>query len=159
MKFCAKLSAKQLFLSSNGMKPERPGAAIGSAPQIHTVGLCGLSGVAHGLMAVSALEMMQTKDDKKPSGRAPFHFCSSQQKRIWKPLPAKSFSPTCILEIWEQRLPFAMQAEFLAPSWFSVRNKPLSGCSIGPCRVLLQNFFCDEQSGFLELLALLTIDS
>lgn len=36
-----------------------------AAPQIYSVGLCGLSGVAHGLMAVSALEMMQTNNDKK----------------------------------------------------------------------------------------------
>lgn len=39
--------------------------SIFAAPQIYSVGLCGLSGVAHGLMAVSALEMMQTNDDKK----------------------------------------------------------------------------------------------
>ena len=29
--------------------------------QIHTLGLCGLSGIAHGLMAVSALEMIRSK--------------------------------------------------------------------------------------------------
>lgn len=39
--------------------------SIFAALQIFSVGLCGLSGVAHGLMAVSALEMMQTNDDKK----------------------------------------------------------------------------------------------
>jgi rhomboid family GlyGly-CTERM serine protease len=34
-----------------------------------TNGLCGLSGVAHGLMAVSALELMQTKDNTlRPTG-------------------------------------------------------------------------------------------
>ncbi len=36
-----------------------------AAPMIYSVGLCGLSGVAHGLMAISALEMMQEEEDKK----------------------------------------------------------------------------------------------
>ncbi len=35
------------------------------SPTIHEIGLCGLSGVAHGLMAVSALEMMRKKFDFK----------------------------------------------------------------------------------------------
>ncbi len=38
-------------------------AAWGFDPQIRTLGLCGLSGTAHGLMAVSALEMMQKKSE------------------------------------------------------------------------------------------------
>jgi len=32
------------------------------APQVETFGLCGLSGIAHGLMAVSALEMMDDSE-------------------------------------------------------------------------------------------------
>lgn len=36
-----------------------------AAPMIYSVGLCGLSGVAHGLMVISALGMMQENDDKK----------------------------------------------------------------------------------------------
>jgi rhomboid family GlyGly-CTERM serine protease len=35
------------------------------SPSIHEIGLCGLSGVAHGLMMVSALEMMRNKADYK----------------------------------------------------------------------------------------------
>jgi rhomboid family GlyGly-CTERM serine protease len=38
-------------------------AAILTSPAIKTLGLCGLSGIAHGLMAVSALELMQEQDD------------------------------------------------------------------------------------------------
>ena len=37
-------------------------AALIFSPDIYTKGLCGLSGIAHGLMAVSALEMMQEKN-------------------------------------------------------------------------------------------------
>ncbi|MEF9427243.1 MAG: rhombosortase [Candidatus Mariimomonas ferrooxydans] len=36
-------------------------AALFASPVIYTSGLCGLSGIAHGLMAVSALEMMRQK--------------------------------------------------------------------------------------------------
>ncbi len=39
------------------------GAAMVFSPIIDELGLCGLSGIAHGLMAVSALEMMQQKKD------------------------------------------------------------------------------------------------
>ena len=39
------------------------GAAVLSSPIIDQLGLCGLSGIAHGLMAVSALEMMRKKQD------------------------------------------------------------------------------------------------
>ena len=38
-------------------------AALLFSPLIYTTGLCGLSGIAHGLMAVSALEMMQEKEN------------------------------------------------------------------------------------------------
>lgn len=37
-------------------------AALLFSPLIYKTGLCGLSGIAHGLMAVSALEMIQEKD-------------------------------------------------------------------------------------------------
>jgi rhomboid family GlyGly-CTERM serine protease len=37
--------------------------AIITSPEIETLGLSGLSGIAHGLMAISALEMMQRKKD------------------------------------------------------------------------------------------------
>ncbi len=35
------------------------------APQINNIGLCGLSGIAHGLMAISALEMLEKNNQKK----------------------------------------------------------------------------------------------
>ncbi len=38
-------------------------AAVVSSPIIDKLGLCGLSGIAHGLMAVSALQMMQEKQN------------------------------------------------------------------------------------------------
>lgn len=38
---------------------------IAIAPQINQLGLCGLSGVAHGLAAISALEMLRHKSQKK----------------------------------------------------------------------------------------------
>ena len=38
-------------------------AALLVSPQIYTLGLCGLSGIAHGLMAVSSLEMMKQKEN------------------------------------------------------------------------------------------------
>lgn len=38
-------------------------AALIFSPLIYTQGLCGLSGIAHGLMAVSALEMMGQKEN------------------------------------------------------------------------------------------------
>jgi rhomboid family GlyGly-CTERM serine protease len=38
-------------------------ASLWGAPLIHTHGLCGLSGVAHGLMAVSTLDMMRSTSD------------------------------------------------------------------------------------------------
>lgn len=37
---------------------------IAIAPQINQIGLCGLSGVAHGLAAISALEMLRHKSQK-----------------------------------------------------------------------------------------------
>ena len=42
-------------------------AALMFSPDIYAKGLCGLSGIAHGLMAVSALEMMQ-KSEKFRAG-------------------------------------------------------------------------------------------
>jgi len=36
--------------------------------EIYTYGLCGLSGVAHGLMAVSCLELMQNRDSRMVGG-------------------------------------------------------------------------------------------
>jgi len=39
--------------------------AIHFAPQTETYGLCGLSGIAHGLMAISSLEMMREKETFK----------------------------------------------------------------------------------------------
>lgn len=39
--------------------------AVWFSPLTRTLGLCGLSGIAHGLMAVSALEMMQNKESFK----------------------------------------------------------------------------------------------
>jgi rhomboid family GlyGly-CTERM serine protease len=38
---------------------------IAIAPQIQHLGLCGLSGIAHGLAAISALEMLRHKSQKK----------------------------------------------------------------------------------------------
>jgi rhomboid family GlyGly-CTERM serine protease len=38
-------------------------AALISSPVIDTIGLTGLSGIAHGLMAVSALQMLRSKND------------------------------------------------------------------------------------------------
>lgn len=38
-------------------------AALLFSPAIYTNGLCGLSGIAHGLMAVSGLEMMEEKEN------------------------------------------------------------------------------------------------
>jgi len=38
--------------------------SLWAAPLVQTRGLCGLSGIAHGLMAVSALEMIQSANDK-----------------------------------------------------------------------------------------------
>ena len=40
-------------------------AALVFSDDIYAKGLCGLSGIAHGLMAVSALEMMQDKENEK----------------------------------------------------------------------------------------------
>src|SRR6187401_911250 len=66
------LDATAFFLLYSGLRePKRfnrlafvVASALGSllvsifaAPQIYSVGLCGLSGIAHGLMAISALEM------------------------------------------------------------------------------------------------------
>jgi rhomboid family GlyGly-CTERM serine protease len=74
------LDATAFFLLYSGLREQRRfnrmafvvASALGSllvslfaAPQIYSVGLCGLSGGAHGLMAVSALEMMQAIDDRK----------------------------------------------------------------------------------------------
>lgn len=39
-------------------------ASVWSAPIIQTRGLCGLSGIAHGLMAISALDQMKAPTDK-----------------------------------------------------------------------------------------------
>ncbi len=39
--------------------------AIYFAPQTETYGLCGLSGIAHGLMAISSLDMMREKETFK----------------------------------------------------------------------------------------------
>ena len=39
-------------------------ASLWSAPIIQTHGLCGLSGIAHGLMAISALDQMNGRTDK-----------------------------------------------------------------------------------------------
>jgi len=38
--------------------------SLWAAPLVQTRGLCGLSGIAHGLMAVSGLEMIQSANDK-----------------------------------------------------------------------------------------------
>lgn len=40
-------------------------AAILFSPQFHIIGLCGLSGIAHGLMAISALELMEDNNNFK----------------------------------------------------------------------------------------------
>ena len=40
-------------------------AAWVASPLIDQVGLCGLSGIAHGLMAIAALRMMQREDERK----------------------------------------------------------------------------------------------
>ncbi len=37
-------------------------AAFWAAPVVRSVGLCGLSGIAHGLLTISALEMLRSKD-------------------------------------------------------------------------------------------------
>ena len=49
-------------------------ASLWSAPIIQTHGLCGLSGIAHGLMAVSALDQMKATTDKtlRRAGAATF---------------------------------------------------------------------------------------
>ena len=39
-------------------------AALIFSPEIETRGLCGLSGIAHGLMAYSGLEIMQSRKDR-----------------------------------------------------------------------------------------------
>ena len=44
--------------------------ALAFSPLTVTAGLCGLSGIAHGLMAVSGLEMMQTPDQRKIGARS-----------------------------------------------------------------------------------------
>ncbi|MGA1871184.1 MAG: rhombosortase [bacterium] len=41
------------------------GTALVVSPIIYTQGLCGLSGIAHGLMAISGLEMMQSKENAR----------------------------------------------------------------------------------------------
>ncbi len=41
------------------------GAVLLFSPSVNTQGLCGISGIAHGLMAISALEMMQSKNNFK----------------------------------------------------------------------------------------------
>ncbi|PYK97401.1 MAG: rhombosortase [Verrucomicrobia bacterium] len=38
--------------------------SLWAAPLVQTHGLCGLSGIAHGLMTISALEMVRAPDDK-----------------------------------------------------------------------------------------------
>ncbi len=38
-------------------------AALAASPVIYSIGLCGLSGIAHGLMAISGLEMMHHKSN------------------------------------------------------------------------------------------------
>lgn len=53
---------KVLFLSICGA-----GSIIASliaTPRIHVQGLCGLSGIGHGLMAITSLEMMQKKETR-----------------------------------------------------------------------------------------------
>jgi rhomboid family GlyGly-CTERM serine protease len=71
------LDASAFFLVYSGLEEKswvtRVGYVVASAvgslvvsllgsSQIASVGLCGLSGVAHGLLAISALEMMRSKD-------------------------------------------------------------------------------------------------
>jgi rhomboid family GlyGly-CTERM serine protease len=53
-----------LYVAACGMGSLTLSTAV--APAIHTQGLCGLSGTAHGLMAISALETMRSStSDKK----------------------------------------------------------------------------------------------
>ena len=40
-------------------------AALFASPEISSAGLCGLSGIAHGLMAICALEMMGSAEDPR----------------------------------------------------------------------------------------------
>lgn len=72
------LDAGAFFLLYTGLKEKRMGIkvlylivcsgfSLGFAmifsPMINSLGLCGLSGIAHGLMAISGLEMLQEKED------------------------------------------------------------------------------------------------
>jgi len=78
------LDASAFFLLYNGLLESRIirrlayvlAGAAGSlllswltAPAIATNGLCGLSGIAHGLMAVSAVEMMGSQSPRSPEWR------------------------------------------------------------------------------------------
>jgi rhomboid family GlyGly-CTERM serine protease len=71
------LDASAFFLVYSGLEEKswitRVGYVVASAagslvvsllcsPQVASVGLCGLSGIAHGLLAISALEMMRSND-------------------------------------------------------------------------------------------------
>lgn len=73
------LDGAAFLLLYSGLEERRParrlllfaGCALGSlllplalAPQIHQLGLCGLSGVAHGLAAISALEMLRHRSQQ-----------------------------------------------------------------------------------------------
>ena len=93
------LDATAFFLLYSGLREQRRfnrmafvvASALGSllvslfaAPMIYSVGLCGLSGVAHGLMVVSALEMMQTKDDKKIFWAGTISFLFVITKAAWE---------------------------------------------------------------------------
>lgn len=56
-----------------------------AAPAITTQGLCGLSGIAHGLMAVSAVEMMRANKRSTPEWRiGAFTFALVVGKAAWE---------------------------------------------------------------------------
>jgi len=93
------LDAAAFFLLYSGLRePKRSNrlafvfaSALGSlavslfaAPQIYSVGLCGLSGVAHGLMAISALEMMQSQTNKKILWAGAISFLFVITKAAWE---------------------------------------------------------------------------
>ena len=93
------LDAAAFFLLYSGLRePKRSNrlafvfaSALGSlavslfaAPQIYSVGLCGLSGVAHGLMAISALEMIQSQNDKKLVWAGTISFLFVTGKAAWE---------------------------------------------------------------------------
>ena len=93
------LDAAAFFLLYSGLRDSKrvnrialvAASALGSllvslfaAPEIYSVGLCGLSGVAHGLMAVSALEMMENKNDRKLFWAGAISFLFVITKATWE---------------------------------------------------------------------------